>query len=149
MVPYPDLSKGVLDGSVSLHDAKAEVDEREKDIQKDSRELRKLKISAPDLAEAVEAGRLQLDKANEQAREREAEAARKEKERNEQRWALTMNLIESVRVLERDPAQVNEIAAAYDPDVAKAKNEMLTPKRLRDAAVFLNALAKAMESSND
>lgn len=102
--------------------------------------MRKLREQRPDLADAVDEERMTLESAEAQAR-KEAE------EEKQRRWAFTMNLLDSVRALDRMPSEAIELAAQYDPAHAESRGESVTPSRLRKAAEFLMALAGAMESN--
>jgi ParB-like chromosome segregation protein Spo0J len=100
--------------------------------------MRKLREERPDLAEKVEAESMTLEDA-------ERTAKKDAEERKQQRWALTMNVLDAVRGLDRDPDKASEIAAEYDPAQAEGRGETLTPDRLRKVAAFASALANAME----
>lgn len=103
--------------------------------------IRKLREVRPDLAEKVDAETMTLEDA-ERIAKKDAE------ERKQQRWALTMNVLDSVRGLDRDPDKAPEIAAEYDPAQAEGRGETLTPDRLRKVAAFASALADAMEEKS-
>jgi hypothetical protein len=81
---------------------------------------------------------LSLDEAVEKARI-EAE------EHKQQVWAATMNIIDSVRPLDRPPETAAEEISLYDPGLAESRGESVSPARLRRAADYLDALADAME----
>jgi hypothetical protein len=102
--------------------------------------LRKLKETRPDLVEKVEAEEITLDEA-------EREAKKDADDRKQQRWALTMNLLDSVKGLDRPTETVAEIAAGYDPAQAESRGENLSPDRLRKVAAFAAALADAIEEN--
>jgi hypothetical protein len=66
------------------------------------------------------------------------------KQRN--RAAATDDIINAVRLWDRPMAYAFELAHNYDPKIAARRGETVTPERLRQAAEFVWALAKEMES---
>jgi hypothetical protein len=99
---------------------------------------RRLGEQRPDLVEQVEAGTTTLEAA-------EALAKQEADELKQRRWALTMNLIDSVGAFDRAPGDATDVAAAYDPVHADGRGEKITPERLRRVSAFAAALADAME----
>lgn len=137
----PDLAKAVLTGDMGLPEAFIGLSEREGTIRNKQIRLRRLREQWPDLADRVVQEEITIDTAETQAKA-EVEA------RKQQRWAATTNLIDGVKLLDRDAETASEIAADFDPSIAEQRGEAFTPARLRRAAAFLTALADIMENSN-
>jgi hypothetical protein len=57
-----------------------------------------------------------------------------------------MNIIDSVRRLDRAPETAVDHIAFYDPALAESRGETVTLARLRRASDYLGALADAMEN---
>lgn len=134
-----DLSDEVLAGTMSLDAAYDEVGRRTGKIRNARGRLAKLRDGRPDLADLVTNEAMSLDDAEAKAKA-DADALK------QQRWAATVNLIDSVTHLDRDPDSADEVAAAYDPVVAESRGETVSPARLRRSAAYLTALADAMEA---
>lgn len=134
----PDLADSVIAGTHSLDAAYEEAQRRRGAVSNESVRLRKLAQVRPDLADAVTEERMSLDQA-------EAKAKADAEERKQQRWAITMNIVDGVNALDRLPEQAAEIIAEYDPVLAEGRGEVITPARLRNVAAYATALAKAME----
>lgn len=114
-------------------------------IGKDRNEaIRRQKLAAerPDLMDKVDRAELKFEAA-------EQLAAKEAAEQKQQRWALTMNLLDGAKAFDRDLERVDEIAGGYDPAQAEGRGEYLTPERLRRIAAFAEALAKTMEGGID
>lgn len=125
----------VLSGALSVEKAFAEIQQRQQAAQSEDHKLGRLSRTRPDLADKVREGELTLDAAATQAR-REAE------ELKQQRWAITVNLIELVSAADRDPESAPEMARLFDPAVEESKGgDKITPERLERAAAYLSALA--------
>lgn len=125
----------VLSGAISFDKALAEIQQRQQAAQSEDEKLSRLGRTRPDLADKVREGELTLDGAAAQAR-REAE------ELKQQRWAITVNLIELVVAADRDPKTAPEMARLFDPAVEESKGgDKITPERLERAAAYLSALS--------
>lgn len=135
------LALSVLEGSKFLEAAYQEVQLATGKLNNESKRLRELRATRPDLADAVDAEEMTLDQAI-------AKAATDAEQRKSQRWAFTRNLIDGVRGLERDLEQSAELVREYDPACAEGFGERITPDRLRRAAAFASALADEMEKSD-
>jgi hypothetical protein len=106
--------------------------------------IRRQKLAAdrPDLVEKVDREELTLEAA-------EQIAVAEANELKQQRWALTMNLLDGAKAFDRDLDAVPDVAAGYDPAQADGRGEQLSPERLRKIAAFAEALAKVMEGEAD
>jgi ParB-like chromosome segregation protein Spo0J len=91
--------------------------------------MRKLREQRPDLADAVSEERIKLEAA-------EAQARKEADEQKQQRWAFTMNLLDSVRVLDRSPDEAKGLAAQYDAAHAEGRGESINPARLLQGGQF-------------
>jgi hypothetical protein len=138
LVFAPELADAVIASTTSLDTAYKEARLREGNASGEAYRLVKLRKERPDLADAVVEQRMTLHEADTKAR---AEA----EERKQQRYAVTMNLVDGVKALDRIPEQAAELAAEFDPAVAASRGESITPDRLRNVAAYVTALAKAME----
>ena len=102
----------------------------------DSR-MRSLERERPDLAERVRTGDLSIDQAG-------AVAKREADELKQQRWAATVNLVDAVAALDRDPDGAADIICLFDPAVEDGKGlAKITSERLRRAAEYLMALSQS------
>ena len=100
----------------------------------DSR-MRSLERERPDLAERVRTGDLSIDQAG-------AVAKREADELKQQRWAATVNLVDAVAALDRDPDGAADIICLFDPAVEDGKGlAKITSERLSRAAAYLMALS--------
>jgi ParB-like chromosome segregation protein Spo0J len=132
------LAEAVMSGDKPLKAALAEARQSQGDVLNARSRLAKLRDERPDLAEMVANEALSLDDAIKTAK---AEA----EEHKQQVWAATMNIIDSVRRLDRAPETAVDHIAFYDPALAESRGETVTPARLRRAGAYLFALADAME----
>jgi hypothetical protein len=95
----------------------------------------KLRAERPDLADQVDVGTLTLDDA-------ERQSAKDAAERKQQRWAVTVNLLDALMMLDREPGAASETIEFFDPAVVEQKGaDPVTPERLHRAIAYLSALA--------
>ena len=134
----PELAQAVMRGERPLRAALDETRLSQGGVRNDRARLTKLRDQRPDLAELVSTEAMPLDEAWKKATE-EAE------ERKQQRWAATMNLIDSIRSLDRSPETAPDEIQFYDAALAESRGEKITPARLRRASEYLGRLAEAME----
>jgi ParB-like chromosome segregation protein Spo0J len=138
----PPAAAAVKSGDQTLGAAHEALRKREGKTKGAAGDRRRLREAHPDLAEQVDAEVLELEQALEKARAREAQA-------KQQRASFTTNVIEGVGAFGRDPAQADELAAMFDPDIAAHIGHTITPDNLRRVAAFAGALADAMERTDD
>jgi hypothetical protein len=133
-----ELAEAVVRGDKPLKAALADARQGQGSVLNARSRLAKLRDERPDLAELVTSELMSLDEAVEKAR---AEA----EEHKQHRWAVTMNIIDSIRPLDRPPETAAEEISLYDPGLAESRGEKVSPTRLRRASDYLAALADAME----
>jgi hypothetical protein len=137
----PDLARLVVAGTMPISAAFKETCDRSGTAKNRDVRLRRLREQRPDLADRVVQNEISIETAEAQAKA-EAEA------RKQPRWAATVNLIDGVKLLDRDAETAAEIAADFDPSIAEQRGETFSPARLRRAAAFLATLADIMEKCN-
>ncbi len=131
------LADQVILGDVTLGAAFVDMGADQGSARNTKRRLAKLRESRPDLAELVDNEAMEIGVAATKA-DKDAE------EYKQLRWAATMNIIDSVRGLDRPPEDAVEQIALYDPAHAESRGETLSPERLRRASNFLACMADAM-----
>jgi hypothetical protein len=135
----PELAKGVLDGSEHLDKAYETVRDRQGKADNHAVRLRSLTRERPDLAELVTDEKLTLQDAEQRAKT-EAETHKK------QRATYTMNMLEAVAILDREPEHAADFQPFYDPAIAATMaHEPITPIRLMAAAAYLSAILETMK----
>jgi len=131
----PPLADQVMAGESSLDQAFRDIQEAQgKDINR-TRRLRTLRERRPDLANAVIEDTLTLEAAERKATE-DADALKQE------RWAATVNLIDAIRLLDREPETASGEVELFDASVADQRGERIDLKRLKRARTFLGAIIK-------
>lgn len=129
-----ELARQVVAGDMSLDKALEQVTASQGQLANDRSRLRKLREERPDLATAVTEERMTLDEAFAKAK---SDAA----ERKQLRWTATVNLIDALVPLDRDPEDALSTAEMFDFAVAESRGQSVTSARLRRAAEYLSALA--------
>ena len=137
----PVLAASVLAGTKTLDASYSEIRLGEGNIKNDAGRLRSLRDDRPDLAARVNDAELTLDAAISLAKS-EAEEAK------QLRWAATLNIIEGVGFLDRDPETAIGVAAMFNQSLAEQRGQTITPERLRRVAAFVGGVADAMESGS-
>jgi hypothetical protein len=136
----PDLAAEVLaGGGMSLGDAYDTVRFQGEGAKNERVRTSKLRVSRPDLADAVDEGTMSLSEAEAQAKH-DADMLK------QQRWAATINLIDGVRLFDNEPELGAEMAASYSSAFAAEHGEDVTPARVRRAIAFLETVAATMEA---
>jgi len=129
------LADRVMSGELSLDQAFRDVEEAQgKDINR-TRRLRTLRERRPDLADAVVEDILTLEAAERKATE-DADALK------QVRWAATVNLIDAIRLLDREPETASGEVELFDASVAEQRGDRIDLKRLKRARAFLGAIIK-------
>ncbi len=136
----PESADAVLSGEMSLDAAYQQVRMMHGSARNERSRLTKLRETRPDLADLVVNDAMKLDDAIANAAE-EADA------RKQQRWAMTMEILDGIRPFDRLPETAEENMAFYDPAVAESRGETITPARLRRAGAYINCLADALENT--
>jgi hypothetical protein len=133
----PAGAQAVKDGA-DLRKAHSDLQDRLGEADNERSRRQKLRHARPDLADRVTREELALEDAERIA---QAEAA----ELKAQRWAATVNLVETVMLADR-PAEPQETIELFDRDVEKQKGEApITAERLRNAVDYLSGLADLWE----
>lgn len=138
----PDLAAQVL-GGASLDSAYKEVMLRQGRQKTQDSRMRSLERERPDLAEQVSAGDLSIEQA-------EKDAKRDADERKQQRWDTTVNLVNAVAALDREPEMAASVAELFDPAVEEQKGlPPITADSLRRVADYVTALADLWEEGEE
>jgi hypothetical protein len=137
----PVLAASVLAGIKTLDAAYNESRMGEGNIKNDAARIRALHAERPDLAARVNDAELTLDAAIALAKS-EAEEAK------QLRWAATLNIIEGLGFLDRDPESAPGVAAMFDPSLAEQRGQVVTPERMRRVAAFVLGFATALEGQS-
>ncbi len=135
-----EIAKAVMIGEKPLAAAVDEVKQSQGSVRSDRTRLARLRDERPDLADMVQAELLSLDKAEEQAK---AEAD----ELKQQKWAVTMEIIDGLRPFDRNPETASEAIEFFDYGLVETRGEKISPAKIRRAAEYLTNLADAMEAT--
>lgn len=128
-----ELALNVLaGGGISLDEACRQVELAQGADANLRRRVAKLRAERPDLATAVEEGALAIADA-------EAKAKADADARKQLRWAETTNLIDAVRLLDRD-TDAAAVVELFDASIADQRGEAVNLARLQRAQEFLTAL---------
>jgi ParB/RepB/Spo0J family partition protein len=135
-----EIAEAVMRGDKPLQAALAEARQSQGTVRNERARLAQLRDDRPDLAELVTNEALSLDAAIAKAKA-DADAHK------QQRWAATMNIIDSIRSLDHPAETAPDEIALYDPAIAESRGETVTPARLRRVADYVTGLADALEKS--
>jgi hypothetical protein len=138
----PDLAQQVMAGDLALAPAYKTTQERGTEEQKWLIRVRKLAEKDAALAEKVRAGEVEIEVAEKAVKQAADEL-------KAQRWTATMNIVDGVLMLDREPEHAAGIIQQFDHTHAASRGEEITPKRLRRVAAYVSALADAMEEGNE
>jgi hypothetical protein len=109
----------------------------------EARRRRELERTRPDLAQREAAGELTLDEGFRQAEADEAQ-------RKQLRWTATVNLIQAIEILDREPKFAGDFIELFDQRVELEKgSEKITRERLSQCRDFLLALEEAWIDRED
>lgn len=136
----PDLVDLVLAGTMTVDDAYKKASLRKSEAERLSDRVRSVSRENPELAEAVSAGAMTVEEA-------EQKIVQAKREREQQRWAATENLLDGVLSLDRPVEKAAEYVELYDPLVADKKGRVFNVEKVRKAAAFLTAFADAWEGA--
>lgn len=135
----PVAADGVRSGATDLRKAHDELMKRVGRQKGQDSRLRVLRQERPDLADRVGSGELDVEAASAIAKQDAAEL-------KQQRWAVTVNLVDIIAAADRDPDRAPEVRELFDLVVEEQKGgQKITAERLRQAAAYLTALADCWE----
>lgn len=137
-----DLAQEVVEGNRFLKEAFTEVQRNQGKVKRERRRRNNLNQARPDLAELVDGEVMSLQ----EAFEKQTTDA---KERKDQEWAATRNMIDAATLIDKDPESARGSAQFYNKAFAESRGEEITPEKLRRMANYLMAYAQAMEELDE